>query len=43
MAYINIAGTDTIGDSLTSINTNAQNFDNRITSLESNRTSIVNS
>lgn len=43
MAYINIPGTDCIGDSLSSINANALNFDNRILSLEANRTSIVNS
>lgn len=42
MAYINIPGSQSIGDSLSSINTNALNFDTRITSLEFNRTSITN-
>jgi hypothetical protein len=41
MAYITIAGTESIGNSLSSINLNAQNFDTRITSLEST-TSLLN-
>lgn len=42
MAFITIQGTESIGNSLSSINLNAQNFDTRITSLE-NTTALLNS